>query len=156
MYILTTRLRCFPPHIAPIWHQHLIDHFSYIAEERMVILHNIQARAVRNKYLKDLFLQWRGLTAAYDEGLVRGDAVLATAIWRNVCKGDEDIDIQKLGMIVAYVRSAISALDALDDAAIAEGDVIFGDPGSEAELVAIRSKMMDENIDGESEKGSQQ
>ena len=122
----------------------------------MVTLHNIQARAVRNRYLKDLFLQWRGLTAAYDEGLVSGDAVLATAIWRNVCKGDEDIDIRKLGMIVAYVRSAISALDAIDDAAIAEGDVIFGDPSSEAELVAVRSKMLDVNIDEGSETGSQQ
>ena len=156
MYILTTRIRCFPPHVAPTWHQHLIDHFSYLAEERMVTLHNIQARAVRNKYLKDLFLQWRGLTAAYDEGLVSGDAVLATAIWRNICKGDEDVDLRNLGMIVAYVRSAINALDSLDDAAIATGDVLFGDPGGEAELVAIRSKMLDVNIDEGSETGSQQ
>jgi len=143
MYLLTVRIRCFPPAHAPTWNQHMINHFSYLAEERMVTLHNIQARMVRNKYLKDLFVQWRGLTAGYDEGLVKGDAVLAAAVWRNVCKANEDIDLRKLGMVVAYMRSVLSALDTMEDSAIATGDVLFGSPGSEAALVKQRSKMMD-------------
>ncbi|MCJ1395935.1 hypothetical protein MMC18_008821 [Xylographa bjoerkii] len=143
MYLLTVRIRCFPAAHAPTWNQHIINHFSYLAEERMVTVHNIQARMVRNKYLKDLFVQWRGLTAGYDEGLVKGDAVLAAAVWRNVCKADEDVDLRKLGMAVAYMRSVLSALDTMEDSAVATGDVLFGSPGSEAALVKQRSKMMD-------------
>ncbi|CAL8580952.1 Serine carboxypeptidase 3 [Xanthoria parietina] len=63
MYILTVRLRAFPAAHAPSWHQHLLDHFFYAAEDRLVRDHNIQARSLRNKYLKDLFTQWRGLLA---------------------------------------------------------------------------------------------
>lgn len=144
MYLLTVRMRCFPPDHAPAWHQHMIDHFSYAAEDRMVVLHNISSRMMRNRYLKDLFVQWRGLTAAYDEGLVKGDAVLAAAVWRNIFKGDEDVDLRQLGQVVSYMRSVLSKLDAMGDEAIASGDVVFGDPGSEAALVRVRSKMMDQ------------
>ncbi|MCJ1319948.1 hypothetical protein MMC15_005284 [Xylographa vitiligo] len=149
MYLLTVRIRCFPAAHTPTWNQHMINHFSYLAEERMVRVHNIQARMVRNKYLKDLFVQWRGLTAGYDEGLVKGDAVLAAAVWRNVCKADENVDLENLGMVVAYMRSVLSALDTMDDSAVATGDVVFGSPGSEAALVKQRSKMMDLEITSE-------
>ena len=151
MYLLTARIRCFPPAHATTWHQHMINHFSYLAEERMVTVHNIQSRMVRNRYLKDLFVQWRGLTAGYDEGLVKGDAVLAAAVWRNVCKADEDVDLRKLGMIVAYMRSVLSALDTMEDSVVATGDVLFGSPGSEAALVSQRSKMMDLDITSDKE-----
>lgn len=113
----------------------------------MVTLHNLQTRMVRNKYLKDLFIQWRGLQAAYDEGLVSGDSVLAAAVWRNICKADEEVDLRKLGMVVAYIRSVVNALDGMKDKIITTGDVIFGDPESEAAVVKVRSKMMDLKVD---------
>ena len=140
MYLLTVRMRCFPPDQAPAWNQHMIDHFSYLAEDRMVVTHNIAARMIRNRYLKDLFVQWRGLTAAYDEGLVRGDAVLATAVWRNVFKANADIDLRRLGQVVSYMRNVLNKLEAMEDEGLTSGDVVFGDPGSEAALVKIRSK----------------
>ena len=77
----------------------------------MLLLHTISARGIRNKYLKDLFIQWRGVIAAYDEGLVKGDAVLASAIWRNLFKGDENVDWTKVAMLVAYMRKAIIELE---------------------------------------------
>ncbi|KAK5141201.1 Serine carboxypeptidase 3, partial [Cryomyces antarcticus] len=67
----------------------------------MATYHGMVARGTRNKYLKDLFIQWRGVLAAYDEGLIRGDAVMAAAVWRNVFKGDENVDAEKLALIVA-------------------------------------------------------
>jgi cytochrome b pre-mRNA-processing protein 3 len=143
MYLLTVRIRAFPADHAPSWHQHLTNHFFYIAEDRMTNLHSLSSRMMRNKYLKDLFLQWRGLTTAYDEGLMKGDAVLAAALWRNVCKADEEVDIQKLAQIVSYVRSVLWQLEKLEDDAVATGDVVFGDPGSEKEVVAARSRLMD-------------
>lgn len=143
MYAMTVRLRSFPAMHAPTWHQHLLDHFFYNAEERMVKLHKIQARGIRNKYLKDLFVQWRGLTAAYDEGLARGsDAVLATAVWRNVFKADEEVDLRRLGIVVSYLRGIIKGLEEMTDEAIACGEVAFGDLRSQREGVLARSSMM--------------
>ncbi|KAA6411275.1 MAG: hypothetical protein FRX48_04555 [Lasallia pustulata] len=149
MYLLTVRFRCFPPSHAPTWHQHLLDHFFYRAEERMTVMHNVHARAVRNKYLKDLFVQWRGLTAGYDEGVIRGDAVLAAAVWRNVFKGAEEVDLRKLAMVVSYMRRCLNRLEGAADENIVGGDVKFGDPGREAAWVKVRSKMMDQPIKDE-------
>ncbi|KAI9055672.1 hypothetical protein LZ554_000615 [Drepanopeziza brunnea f. sp. 'monogermtubi'] len=143
MYLLSVRLRCFPAQSAQTWQQHLLDHFFYDAENRMTINHNMHARGTRNKYLKDLFVQWRGLLAAYDEGLVKGDAVLAAAIWRNVYKAKEDVDIRVLAQIVSYMRRALKGLDALPDEKINMAALQFGDPKQEAALVRSRSKMMD-------------
>ena len=142
MYLITCRLRCFPPLNAPIWHQHLLDHFFYIAEERMVVTHNIAAKSIRNKYLKDLFVQWRGLQAGYDEGLVRGDAVLATAVWRNVFKANDDVDFRGVGQVVSYIRGGLKDLDEMSDESIAGGVVEFGSPGSERDVVLSKSRLM--------------
>ena len=154
MYLLTVRMRCFPAEHAPTWHQHLLNHFFYTAEDRMVTIHNVHSRAIRNKYLKDLFVQWRGLLAGYDEGLIRGDAVLATAIWRNIFKADENVDFRHLGDVVSYMRGVLKGLDGMQDDAIAGGEVVFGDPGTERAGVMERSRMMaslDEPISGKPE-----
>lgn len=97
----------------------------------------------RNKYLKDLFTQWRGLQAGYDEGLVRGDAVMAAAVWRNVFKGSEECDYRRVAEVVAYMRSVLYKLDKMDDGDVAKGDLVFGNPGEEAALVARRSRGLD-------------
>ncbi|KAL8656450.1 MAG: hypothetical protein Q9210_000243 [Variospora velana] len=143
MYILTVRLRAFSPTAAPSWHQHLLDHFFYTAEDRMVREHNVYSRMIRNKYLKDLFTQWRGILAAYDEGLVKGDAVLATAVWRNVFDAREDVDLQGLGDVVCYMRGVMKGLEAVGDEEVGKGDVEFGDPGTQRKFVEARSRMMD-------------
>lgn len=92
----------------------------------MVTLHNISSRAIRNRYLKDLFIQWRGVLAAYDEGLVKGDAVLGAAVWRNIWKASatsqdgRDLDWSKVATVVAYMRRVISELSETNEA-----DLIF-------------------------------
>ncbi|KAL8830295.1 MAG: hypothetical protein Q9170_005801 [Blastenia crenularia] len=143
MYILTVRLRAFPPSVAPTWRQHLLDHFFYTAEDRMVRDHNVASRMIRNKYLKDLFTQWRGVLAAYDEGLVKGDAVLATALWRNVFDGKEDVDLRGLAEVVSYMRGVLKGLEGMDDEEVGKGDVVFGNPGTQRKVVEVRSRMMD-------------
>lgn len=109
----------------------------------MIINHNMHARGTRNKYLKDMFVQWRGLLAAYDEGLAKGDAVLAAAVWRNVFKANEDVDIKGLATIVSYMRHTMQELEKLSDQDIMSGQLTFSDPAGEASLVGIKSKMMD-------------
>lgn len=142
MYLLAARIRCFPQG-SEIWQQHLLDHFFYDAENRMVVNHNMHARGTRNKYLKDMFVQWRGLLAAYDEGLVKGDAVLASAVWRNVFKANEDVDVTKLALIVSYMRRTLNGLDKVPDEVVMQAQLQFGSPQDESKNVGLRSKMMD-------------
>jgi cytochrome b pre-mRNA-processing protein 3 len=147
MYILTVRLRLFPAAHAPTWHQHLIDHFSFDAEQRMSMQHGVSSGSVRSRYLKDLFVQWRGVLAAYDEGLVKGDAVMATAVWRNIFKGAEDVDAVKVATVVSYLRREIARVGTLSDDLIANGVVDFGDPSVEKNVVTMKSRLMDAPLD---------
>jgi cytochrome b pre-mRNA-processing protein 3 len=143
MYLLSVRFRCFEPQHSGVWQQHLVDHFFYDAENKMTINHNMNARGTRNKYLKDMFVQWRGLLAAYDEGLVKGDAVLAAAVWRNVFKADEDVNVKSVATIVSYMRRLLKGLDSMPDENVMMGNIKFGDLKTEMDLVSERSKLMD-------------
>jgi len=111
MYLLTVRLRALESQASfQNYQRYLLEHFSQAAEDKMNILHGMSARGIRNRYLKDLYLQWRGLLVAYDEGLVKGDAVLAGAVWRNMFKGDEEVDWVKVAVVVGYMRKVASML----------------------------------------------
>ena len=114
MYMLMVRLRALEkPENTRTYQQYLLENFSQESEDKMLLLHNMSARGIRNRYLKDLFIQWRGILAAYDEGLIKGDAVLASAIWRNLFKGDEDVNWEKVGKVVCYMRKCIRELDGI-------------------------------------------
>ncbi|KAJ5547010.1 hypothetical protein N7494_004595 [Penicillium frequentans] len=141
MYLLTVRLRALPTRESvQTYSRHLIDHFSHNAEHRMDVLHDIGSRSIRNKYLKDLFIQWRGIIAAYDEGLAKGDAVLGAAVWRNLWKANSvgadgnDIDWTKVAWVVTYMRRVLSELSKMQEAdmvfALSKGSIqesgIFG------------------------------
>lgn len=124
MYLLSVRFRAAPsPESFQMFSRHLFDHFSNHAEDRMDVMHGITSRAIRVKYLKDLFLQWRGVIAAYDEGLIKGDAVLGAAVWRNLYKGSytdlqgrgEEIDWNRIAEVVLYMRKVIGELAPLDE-----------------------------------------
>ena len=115
-----------------------------MAEDKMIIDHKMNVRSERNNYLKDLFVQWRGLQAGYDEGLMRGDAVLATAVWRNLFQGNPDVDWRRVGEVVSYMRHILGMLGGMSDSNVAVGDLAFGgDPGSEREGVLVRARGMD-------------
>ncbi|KAE8379530.1 ubiquinol-cytochrome C chaperone-domain-containing protein [Aspergillus bertholletiae] len=123
MYLLTVRLRVLPSYDSfQTYSRHLIDHFSHNAEHRMDVLHGFTSRTIRNKFLKDLFIQWRGVLAAYDEGLVKGDAVLGAAIWRNLWKASHtgpdgrELDWTKIARVVAYMRRVIAELSQVSEA----------------------------------------
>lgn len=108
-YILLVHLRTIGDHAALQMHQrYLLEHFSQNAEDKMQLLHSIEARGIRNRYLKDLFIQWRGCITAYDEAMVKGDAVLGAAVWRNLFKGEEQVDWEKVAVVVAYMRRCIN------------------------------------------------
>lgn len=143
MYALTARLRKFPAAHVRVWEQNLLDHFFYAAEDRMAVWHGMSARGVRNKYLKDLWVQWRGVLVSYDEGLIKGDAVLAGAVWRNVFSAREDVDIADVAVVVSYLRKELARLDKLSDQDISSAQVKFPSPTEEKRLISeLKSPMM--------------
>ncbi|PSN73864.1 hypothetical protein BS50DRAFT_566791 [Corynespora cassiicola Philippines] len=147
MYMLQVRIRMFPDTHAPVWIQHLTNHAFYAAEDRLAVWHKFHANSLRQKHLKDMFAQWRAVLLSYDEGLVKGDAVLAAAIWRNLLGAREDVDFNKIAQIVGYMRREIRRLEQAEDDEVAQGKWLFkGDPGQEESLVRIQSKTM--NIEG--------
>jgi cytochrome b pre-mRNA-processing protein 3 len=143
MYMLQVRFRTFPETHAPVWIQHLTNHAFYAAEDRLVVWHKFNANTLRQKYLKDMFSQWRGVLLSYDEGLMKGDAMLAAALWRNLMGSREDVDFEQLAQIVGYMRRELKRLDNASDDEVANGQWKFhGDPGDEAKLVKTPSRMM--------------
>ncbi|KAG5981534.1 hypothetical protein E4U55_002838 [Claviceps digitariae] len=120
LYLINARVRCLERDVYRNWQQQLIDHFFFDCEKKMHLDHNITSSALRQRYLKDIFVQWRGLLLAYDEGLIKGDAVLASAVWRNLFKGSPDADPRALCAIVGWMRSGLVALEAASDADFAQ------------------------------------
>ena len=78
----------------------------------------------------------------YDEGLIKGDAVLAAAVWRNVFKADENVDFRGVGEVVSFIRGVLKGLEAMPDEGIAQAEVVFGSPGTERDRVLLRSRLM--------------
>ncbi|KAF2277932.1 uncharacterized protein EI97DRAFT_432024 [Westerdykella ornata] len=143
MYMLQVRFRMFPSTHAPIWIQHLTNHAFAAAEDRLFVYHKFTQSSLRQRYLKNVFASWRAVLMAYDEGLVKGDAVLAAAVWRNLFGAREDVDAEKLAMIVGYMRREIRRLETTGDDDVAGGNWEFGpDPGAEAELVRREDRGM--------------
>ncbi|KAK4106765.1 hypothetical protein N658DRAFT_555563 [Parathielavia hyrcaniae] len=118
MYLLVVRFRCLDPAAQQAWQAQLVDHFFVQAEVKMEDVHDLTSRMIRQRYLKDLFVQWRGLILAYDEGIVKGDAMLASAVWRNLFKAREDVDLRALAAVVAAMRAGLSKLGEMADDAV--------------------------------------
>lgn len=118
-----------------MWQQHLHDHFFWECEHRMNIFHGMTSRSIRNRNLKEVYNQWRGVLGAYDEGLMRGDAVLGTAVWRNIFKADEQVDWRDVALITSFIRRGLRALDRVPDKILASASVRFGTPLSEKAVV---------------------
>lgn len=143
MYMLQVRFRMFPESHAQIWIQHLTNQAFYAAEDRLVVWHKFNANTLRQKQLKDMFAQWRGVLLSYDEGIVKGDAMLAAAIWRNLLGSREDVNFEQLAQIVGYMRRELKRLDEASDEDVANGNWKFrGEPGDEAGLVQHPSRLM--------------
>ena len=143
---MQVRFRMLPETHASTWIQHLTNHAFYAAEDRLVVWHKFNANSLRQKHLKDMFSQWRAVLLSYDEGLMKGDAMLASAIWRNLMGAKEDVDFQKLAQIVGYMRKEIKRPQKKKKKKKINGAWTFkGDPGDEASLVKQSSKMMQES-----------
>lgn len=121
MWLLVIRLRCLETNAWQAWQKALVDHFFNDAEAKMGDMHGMTSRMVRSRYLSTLFEVWRGVIMSYDEGLMKSDAVLAAAVWRNLYKSKADVDMRHVAAIVSWIRRVAQTLDQTDDAAFMYG-----------------------------------
>lgn len=142
MWMIAARLRALDRSRVKVWQQHFIDHFFYDAEDAMLKRYAVKRAGERAGYVKDLYHQYRGMMAAFDEGLVRGDAVLATALWRNVFNASDDVDVHALALVTSHVRRCLSRLGAIGDDVVLSGRVAFGLPLEEKTVVNERSRFL--------------
>jgi cytochrome b pre-mRNA-processing protein 3 len=140
MWILKVRIRHLPRRMADHWNELLTNHFFWTAEKTMDFEHKIDATQ-RKKYLDSYFQVWTGAILALDEGLAKGDAVLAAALWRLLFDGADGVDPERLALATAYVRRELARVSRLDDAVLARGYVGFGQPLGD-EVLAKKSSWM--------------
>ncbi|KAK2004833.1 ubiquinol-cytochrome C chaperone [Colletotrichum falcatum] len=112
MYAVIARMRCLDRDASRNLQHQFIDQFFFDCERMMHLNHGMTSSALRQRYLKEIFVQWRGLIAAYDEGVVKDDRVLAAAIWRNLFKSREDADMRQVAAVVAWLRATLHDLEA--------------------------------------------
>jgi cytochrome b pre-mRNA-processing protein 3 len=143
MWMLAARMRALDKNRVKVWQQHFIDHFFYDSEDKMMKRYGIKRAGERSGYMKDLYHQYRGMTAAFDEGLFKGDAVLATAIWRNIFNAADDVNIEVLAMVTSHVRRVLSKLGSVDDEVVLTGRVKFGLPSEEKPVVRQKSHFLE-------------
>lgn len=126
LYLIVVRLRCLDKPAWQAWQEQLVNHFFQHAEDTMEVEHGMSSRMIRSGHLNSLFMTWRGVMLAYDEGLVKGDAVMAAAVWRNVFRSREDVDMRHVAAVVSWMRRSIRHLDQmLDPALLYHGKDVF-------------------------------
>ncbi|WYZ40425.1 hypothetical protein EsH8_IV_000766 [Colletotrichum jinshuiense] len=112
MYLILARMRCLDRESSRNLQHQFIDQFFFDCERMMHLNHGMTSSALRQRYLKEIFVQWRGLIAAYDEGVIKDDRVLAAAVWRNLFKAREDADMRQVAAVVAWMRATLQDLEA--------------------------------------------
>lgn len=65
----------------------------------------------RNDTIWDLAEECKFAIAIYDLGLIKSDVDLANSLWRRFFLMTENVDVEKLELLVAYVRKTVAFLD---------------------------------------------
>ncbi|EEB06101.1 ubiquinol cytochrome-c reductase assembly protein Cbp3 [Schizosaccharomyces japonicus yFS275] len=118
IWLLTTRIRCFPKDQASAFSQALADVFFEDMERRMSLDFEIHSNRMVQTYLRDFNQQRSGAVYAYDQSFLSGDAEMAAAVWRNLFRSSEEVDMRLLALIVAYIRANVTHLSNLSDSVL--------------------------------------
>ncbi|KAL2879686.1 Mitochondrial beta-keto-acyl synthase [Colletotrichum sp. CLE4] len=148
MYLVLARLRCLDRDSSRNLQHQFIDQFFFDCERMMHLNHGMTSSALRQRYLKEIFVQWRGLIAAYDEGVVKDDKVLGAAVWRNLFKSREDADLRQVAAVVAWMRATLQDLEAapVEDILVAPAKVFKRDVREMFALVDAVGSQVKEDV----------
>ncbi|KAK6210300.1 hypothetical protein QIS74_11884 [Colletotrichum tabaci] len=148
MYLVVARMRCLDREASRNLQHQFIDQFFFDCERMMHLNHGMTSSALRQRYLKEIFVQWRGLIAAYDEGVVKDDRVLAAAVWRNLFKSREDVDMRQVAAVVGWMRATLQDLEAapVEDLLVSPAKVFKRDVRDMLKLVDVVAPQVKEDM----------
>ncbi|KAJ0168095.1 3-oxoacyl-[acyl-carrier-protein] synthase, mitochondrial [Colletotrichum tanaceti] len=148
MYLVVARMRCLDREASRNLQHQFIDQFFFDCERMMHLNHGMTSSALRQRYLKEIFVQWRGLIAAYDEGVVKDDRVLAAAVWRNLFKSREDVDMRQVAAVVGWMRATLQDFEAapVEDLLVSPANVFKRDVRDMLQLVDVVAPQVKEDM----------
>lgn len=155
VWMLFVRMRGMPRAIGKEYQQKLVDTIFSDMEKRLSTELRIRSGSIIERYKKDFNLQLRGSVMSYDEGFYLDDATLASALWRNLFSGREEIDESFLEQLVHYIRVQLHVLENISDFDFSRGRFIFIDPSlkydplSEADIKEIREIAEKSRVDAQ-------
>lgn len=128
IWMLYVRMRCMPRKYCREYQQKLANGVFDDIDYQLREVIRVNSDRTTNNYKKQFSQQLRGSVFSYDEGLVAGDEVLASAMWRNLFEQSPVVDNTILEHLVHYVRAQLYVLDRMSDADFAAGRFRFLDP----------------------------
>ncbi|KAF5115433.1 hypothetical protein DV495_003813 [Geotrichum candidum] len=128
VWMLFVRMRAMPKAIGREYQQKLVDTVFSDMEKRLAYEMRIRSGSIIERYKKDFNLQLRGSVMSYDEGFYLDDATLASALWRNLFAGREDIDPTYLEQLVHYIRTQLYVMENISDFDFSRGRFFFINP----------------------------
>lgn len=145
VWMMFVRMRAMPRTIGKEYQQKLVDTVFRDMEQRLAYEMRIRSGSIIERYKKDFNLQLRGSVMSYDEGFYLDDATLASALWRNLFAGRQEIDPTHLEQLVHYIRTQLHVLENVSDFDFSRGRFHFINPAlryqplSEADIAEIKA-----------------
>lgn len=106
--------------------QEIFNHFWADLERRLC--EDVENPFVLGRYQKDAFQRYHGTVIALDEGLAKGDTVLAGAVFRNILShgAEEAVDGRTTARVLEYIHRSLKILDLNKEEDLRSGFVSFG------------------------------
>ncbi len=75
--------------------------------------------------MEDLVDSFYGQSLAYDEGLAKGDAIFASALWRNFFQANPQVLPSQVLLMLTYTRANLVHISKLEKVAFLKGNFDF-------------------------------
>lgn len=128
VWMMFVRMRAMPKAVGQEYRQKLVDAIFRDMEQHLANEMRIRSFSIIERYKKDFNLQLRGAVMSYDEGFFLDDATLASALWRNLFAGRDEIDPTHLEQLVHYIRTQLYVMQNVSDFDFARGRFHFINP----------------------------
>lgn len=121
LWMLYVRMRPMPRRYCREYQQKLVNGVFDDIDYQLREVLRVNSDRTTNNYKKQFSQQLKGSVFSYDEALVAGDTVMASALWRNLFEQSEVVDMTVLNHLVGYVRANLYVLSQMSDSDFAAG-----------------------------------
>ncbi|GMM52609.1 Cbp3 protein [Starmerella bacillaris] len=121
IWMLYVRMRVMPRKYCKEYQQKLVNGVFQDIDYQLREVLRVDSDRTTNNYKKQFSQQLRGSVFSYDEAILGGDTVLASALWRNLYAQSDVVDLTVLEHLVQYVRANLYILGNMSDTDFAGG-----------------------------------